>query len=49
MLNHPTEASEDFSEHLLDSLKELHDRSTAPVWVGAEDLFKRKVKEMEQA
>lgn len=42
------EASEAFSTALLPSLLELKDR-TAPVWQGAEDLFKRKVSELNQA
>ena len=42
-----TEASEKFSEALLPSLLGLKNRSTNPVWLGAETLFKEKVKEME--
>ncbi|KAI9660731.1 MAG: Saccharopine dehydrogenase [Alyxoria varia] len=39
----PREASEAFSKALLPSLLQLKDRHTAPVWKGAEDLFKEKV------
>lgn len=39
----PREASEAFSDALLPSLMALKDRATAPVWVGAEKLFKKMV------
>ena len=39
----PREASEAFCEALLPSLLQLPDRDTAPVWVGAEKLFREKV------
>ena len=38
----PREASEAFSEALLPSLLQLSERDTAPVWVEAEKLFKKK-------
>lgn len=39
----PREASEQFSADLLPSLLELPNAKTAPVWVGAEKLFKEKL------
>lgn len=45
----PREASEAFSEALLPSLLQLPERDTAPVWVGAEKLFKEKVALLPQA
>lgn len=42
----PREASEAFSEALLPSLLQLKDWRLAPVWQGAEDLFKGKVAEL---
>ena len=45
----PREASEAFSEALLPSLLQLPERETAPVWVGAEKLFKEKVALLPQA
>ena len=41
----PREASEQFSGDLLPSLLEFPSRETAPVWVGAEKLFKEKLAE----
>ncbi|KAF6225330.1 hypothetical protein HO173_012815 [Letharia columbiana] len=45
----PREASEAFSEALLSSLLQLPERDTAPVWVGAEKMFKEKVALLPQA
>lgn len=45
----PREASEAFSEALLSSLLQLPERDTAPVWVGAEKMFKGKVALLPQA
>lgn len=45
----PREASQAFSTALLPSLLELKDRANAPVWKKAQDLFDRKVKEMDEA
>lgn len=39
------EASVQFSANMLRSLLELPNRHTAPVWVGAEKVFKEKVPE----
>jgi saccharopine dehydrogenase (NAD+, L-lysine forming) len=39
----PRESSEAFSSALLPSLLALKDRSTTPVWQGAEQLFNEKV------
>ena len=39
----PREASEAFSSALLPSLLQLQNRSTAPVWQGAQNLFDEKV------
>ena len=41
----PREASEQFSADLLPSLLEFPQRATAPVWVGAEKLFREKLAE----
>lgn len=45
----PREASEAFSEALLPSLLQLPERATAPVWVGAEKMFREKVALLPQA
>ena len=39
----PREASEAFSAGLKESLLQLKDRRSAPVWTGAEKLFNEKV------
>lgn len=44
----PREASEDFCRDLLPSLLLLNKRHEAPVWVGAEKLFREKVNELEE-
>ena len=41
----PREASEQFSTDLLPSLLELPNRQTAPTWVNAEQLFRKKLAE----
>lgn len=43
----PREASEDFCKDLLPSLLLLDKRHEAPVWVGAEKLFREKLKSLE--
>jgi len=45
----PREAPAAFSEALLPSLLQLPERDTAPIWVGAERLFKEKVALLPQA
>lgn len=44
----PREASEDFCRDLLPSLLLLDKRHEAPVWVGAEKLFREKVKTLDE-
>ncbi|KAL8935525.1 MAG: hypothetical protein Q9216_005385 [Gyalolechia sp. 2 TL-2023] len=44
----PREASEDFCRDLLPSLLLLDRRHEAPVWVGAEKLFREKVKTLDE-
>ena len=39
----PRESSEMFSQALLPSLLQLHNRSTAPVWKRAEEVFRQHV------
>ncbi|KAL9132127.1 MAG: hypothetical protein Q9217_000061 [Psora testacea] len=45
----PREASENFSDALLPSLFALENKSTSPIWLNAEKLFKEKVKELEKS
>lgn len=45
----PRAASEAFSEALLPNLLQLSERDTAPVWVGAKNLFNEKVALLPQA
>lgn len=45
----PREASEAFSGALLPSLLQLKERETAPVWTGAEKLFREKVSTLPEA
>lgn len=44
----PREASEDFCRDLLPSLLLLDKRHEAPVWLGAEKLFREKVKTLDE-
>ncbi|KAL6714364.1 Saccharopine dehydrogenase [Lecanora helva] len=45
----PREASEAFSTALVPSLLQLNDRAAAPVWQGAENLFREKVRDLERS
>lgn len=44
----PRESSEEYSNDLLPTLLQLDRRDQDPVWIGAEELFKEKVAELEK-